>query len=61
MNDGLEAGETRSNIISDNGSMLRRHTSQVFRSGSMPRYGLSLTYNDCPLPNHHCKVNIPGL
>jgi hypothetical protein len=32
-----------------------------FRSGSMPRYGLSLTYNDCSLPNHHCKVNVPGL
>jgi hypothetical protein len=25
------------------------------------RNGLSLAYNDCPFPDHHCKVNVPGL
>jgi hypothetical protein len=29
--------------------------------GPMPRSGLSLTRNDCPLPDHHCEVNAPGL
>lgn len=25
------------------------------------RGGLSLACNDCPLPDHHCRVNVPGL
>jgi hypothetical protein len=28
---------------------------------SMSRSGLSLTHNGCPFPDHHCKVNAPGL
>jgi hypothetical protein len=33
------------------------------RSCSEPasRNGLSLAYNDCPSPDHHCKVKVPGL
>jgi hypothetical protein len=48
-------------LFSDDGSKRNVTPARSPCLRSKPRYGLSLTCSDCPLPDHHCKVIAPDL